>query len=55
MDTTGNMGASVTIFFTIVEPEPEIEPFPTTIVAASVITVAVVGVGLLVYFKKRKR
>ncbi|MCW4054384.1 MAG: hypothetical protein NWE84_05635 [Candidatus Bathyarchaeota archaeon] len=31
------------------------EPFPTTIVIASVITVAGVGVGLLVYFKKRKR
>jgi nitrous oxidase accessory protein len=32
------------------------EPFPTTLVAAaSVVTVAVVGVGLLVYLKKRKR
>ena len=30
------------------------EPFPTTLVVASVITVAFVGVGLLVYFKKRK-
>jgi hypothetical protein len=41
------MGSSETIVFNI-------EPFPTTIVIASVITVAVVGVGLLVYFKKRK-
>jgi len=32
------------------------KPFPTTpVAAASVATVAVVGVGLLVYFKKRKR
>jgi hypothetical protein len=30
-------------------------PFPNTLVIASVITVAFVGVGLLVYFKKRKR
>jgi multisubunit Na+/H+ antiporter MnhC subunit len=35
--------------------EPE-EPFPTALViTASGITVAVVAVGLLVYFKKRKR
>jgi parallel beta-helix repeat protein len=31
------------------------EPFPTTLVAASAVLVAVVSVGLLVYFKKRKR
>jgi N-acetylneuraminic acid mutarotase len=30
------------------------EPFPTMIVVASVITAAVIGVGLLVYFKKRR-
>jgi len=35
-------------------PLPEPEPFPTALVFASVITVAVVGVGLLVYFKKRR-
>jgi YVTN family beta-propeller protein len=35
-------------------PTPEPEPFPTLLVVASVITVAVVGIGLLVYFKKRK-
>jgi parallel beta-helix repeat protein len=33
----------------------ETEPFPTTVVIASVITVALVGVGLTIYFKKRKR
>ncbi len=46
-DTSGNMGVSETLFFNI-------EPFPTTIVVASVITVVFVGIGLLVYFKKRK-
>jgi N-acetylneuraminic acid mutarotase len=36
-------------------PQPEPEPFPTTLVAlASVAIVVVAGVGLLVYFKKRK-
>jgi hypothetical protein len=45
-DTSGNMGASDMIFFTIAEP------FPTTIVIASAITVAVAC--LLVYFKKHK-
>jgi hypothetical protein len=34
---------------------PEKEPFPTTlVVAASAVMGAVVGIGLLVYFKKRK-
>ena len=36
-------------------PEPQHnESFPTALIVASVITVAVVGIGLLVYFKKRK-
>jgi energy-converting hydrogenase Eha subunit A len=48
-DTLGNMGASETISFSV-----EV-PFPTTlVVTASGASVAVVGVGLLVYFKKRK-
>jgi parallel beta-helix repeat protein len=47
-DTFGNEGASETIIFNINVA------FPTTLVVASVITVAVVGIGLLVYFKKRK-
>jgi N-acetylneuraminic acid mutarotase len=51
-DTYGNIGASETINFTIAE---ETEPFPTAIVAtASGASVAAVGAGLLVYFKKRK-
>jgi len=36
------------------EPTPESKPFQTTLVIASVITVAIVGIGLLVYFKKRR-
>jgi parallel beta-helix repeat protein len=51
-DTSANTGKSKTVVFTVDVPEP----FLTTIVAAaSVAIVAVVGVGLLVYFKKRKR
>jgi hypothetical protein len=54
-DECGNMGASETIHFTIAE-EPEVEPFAVAPVAvASAATVAVVGLGLLVYFKKRKK
>lgn len=49
-DEVGNIGASKTIFFTVQEPPP---PFPTTLVFVSVITIAVIGLGL-VYFKKRK-
>jgi parallel beta-helix repeat protein len=48
-DTFGNEGASETIAFTVA-----LAPFPTTSVIASVITIAVVSIGLLVYFKKRK-
>jgi len=37
-------------------PSPELESFPTELVAtASGVSVAIIGVGLLVYFKKRKR
>jgi parallel beta-helix repeat protein len=50
-DTYGNMGASLTVTFTVAKPEP----FPTALVAtASGLSVAVIGLGLLVYFKKRK-
>jgi nitrous oxidase accessory protein NosD len=50
-DTFANMGASETVSFTIAE----LESFPTTIVIASVVTVVAFSVGLLVYFKKRRR
>jgi len=46
-DTAGNMGASETLFFTV-------EPFPTIPVVAGIGTTASVGIGLFVYFKKRK-
>jgi N-acetylneuraminic acid mutarotase len=49
-DTYGNMGASETVIFTISEP------FPTALVAAaSGASIAIIVVGLLVYFKKRNR
>jgi hypothetical protein len=49
-DEAGNTGASETIIFNVAKPEP----FPTTIVIASIATVAVISMVLLVYFKKRK-
>ena len=50
-DTSNNMAASKTIYFSVEAPEP----FQTVPVAvASVAMIAVVGVGLLFYFKKRK-
>ena len=49
-DEAGNTGASETITFSVEVPFP-VAP----VAAASVATVAVVGVGLLVYFRKRKR
>jgi N-acetylneuraminic acid mutarotase len=54
VDASDNTGSSKTITFTLVQ-EPEPEPFPTTLVIGSIIAVvAVVGLGLLVYLKKRK-
>jgi hypothetical protein len=47
-DAAGNTGASEIFFFTIEEP------FPTTMVIAPIASAAVIGVGLLVYFKKHK-
>jgi len=56
-DTAGNIGASQTFDFTIaqkMEPQQS-ETFPATFaVAASATTLAVVGGGLVIYFKKRK-
>jgi hypothetical protein len=54
-DDAGNVGSSEMVCFTISEPEPTPEPFSTTMVIAPVASVAVVGVVLLVYLKKRKR
>jgi hypothetical protein len=50
-DSFENTGASEPISFNVELPEP----FPTLLVVASVITVAVIGAGLLFYFKKRRR
>jgi hypothetical protein len=50
-DEAGNIGTSETVYFSVEIPEP----FPTTLVIAPIASIAVVGVGLIVYFKKRKR
>jgi N-acetylneuraminic acid mutarotase len=47
-DTLGNMGTSETVYFSV-----EV-PFPITLVIAPIASVAIVGVGLIVYLKKRK-
>jgi LPXTG-motif cell wall-anchored protein len=47
-DAAGNIGASETISFSVETT------FSTTLVIASMASVAVIGLGLLVYFKKRK-
>jgi N-acetylneuraminic acid mutarotase len=51
-DTFGNVGKSETISFTVTKPE--IETFPIVAIGV-VLVVAVIGIGLLVYFKKHKR
>ena len=49
-DSFGNIGSSETVIFTVAEP------FPTaTVAVASVAVIGLAGVGLLAYFKKRKR
>jgi N-acetylneuraminic acid mutarotase len=53
-DEFENTGVSETISFSVDVPEPS-ESLPTIVVIAPIASVAVVGVGLLVYFKKRKR
>ncbi len=49
---TGVSVISQTIHFAVYTPEPQ--PFATPLVIAPIATVTVVGVGLFVYFKKRK-
>jgi hypothetical protein len=48
-DEAGNVGASETICFSV-----EV-PFQTTMVIAPIASAAIIGSGLLVYFKKRRR
>jgi hypothetical protein len=51
-DEFDNTGASETIIFTVDVPEP----FPVVpVAAASVASAGIIAVGLLLYFKKRKR
>ena len=56
-DTVGNVGKPETIQFTIVketEPKPQSPSFPTDLVAATFVSAAAVGAGLLLfYFWKR--
>ena len=52
--TEGSIGASETIAFTIAKPERE--PFPTTLViTASGASAVAIGIGMLVYFRRRKK
>ena len=51
-DEVGNTGASETIFFTIPEPP---EPFPTTLVVASVIIIVIVFAVFLLYQRKHEK
>ena len=57
-DSAGYSGVSETVNFTVAEEaefQSESEPFPTTLMlTASGASIASVGNGLLVYFKKRK-
>lgn len=50
-DDAGNIGVSRTVTFSVAKSEP----LPTTMVIAPIASVAFVGAGLLLYFKKRKR
>ena len=55
-DIAGNTGTSETVTFTIAQKTEPSEPLPTTLIVASVASVAVVGAGLIIYFIKiRKR
>ena len=48
-DEAGNIGASETLYFSVEVPKP----FPTPLVIATMASVAVVLVSVLIYFKKR--
>jgi hypothetical protein len=61
--TSYTMNCSETIYFNVdtnsnSSQQPTLnspQPFPTTLIVASVITAAIYGIGLLFYFKKRQR
>ena len=50
-DRFGNIGVSETIYFSVEVPEP----FPTTLVAASIASVIIIGAGVVLYFAKIKK
>ena len=50
-DHFGNTASSETVYFNVDVPEP----FPTASVAAGITSTAVVCIGALIYFKKRRR
>jgi len=52
-DTAGNMGATETIYFNIEVPKPS-SNIQQIIAAASGGSIAFIGIGVLVYFRKRK-
>lgn len=51
IDEAGNIGVSDIVYFMVDVPEL----FPTTLIIASISVVAIAGLGLVVYFRKRKR
>jgi N-acetylneuraminic acid mutarotase len=51
-DTSGNMGASETMYFTVALPS---EPFPTTWIAAAIVMIAIGAVAFLVYFRRIRK
>ena len=53
-DNVGNTGASKTIGFTIVEVQHEPESLPAAMVLAPIASVAFVGVGFMVYLKRKR-
>lgn len=48
-DYAGFNGSTLTRYFSVAEP------FPTTLAGVSIATIAVIGIGLLVYFKKYRK
>jgi hypothetical protein len=53
IDSGGKVGTSETIIFTIAKDPESPELFPITLITASIASVTVIGVGLLVYFRRR--
>jgi hypothetical protein len=55
-DGVGNMGESETLQFTVGQDTQPSEPFPTTLLTATVVVaVVVISAGLQLYFKKSKQ